>query len=186
MSLRFTDKQIASLKARRGRYEVWDASRPAFGIRVGASGKKSWIFVYHWSGRPRRMTLGQYPRMSLADAGVALAEARRQLELGADPGASEVEKRRQLHALPTVQELGQEYLDKHAKPNKKSWREDQRILEHDVLPAWGARNVTAITRGDVNALLDFDCVACPNTGQSDICVHQKPTPICGVPGLHCS
>ena len=154
MRVRLTDRAVGGLRKTGQRYEVWDAARPAFGVRVGQSGKKSFVFTYHWEGRPRRLTLGQYPRMTFADAGVALAEARRQLELGMDPGASEVEKRRQQRATPTVRELGGEYLEKHSKPNKRSWEEDERVLNHDVFPVWGSRKVTAVRRGDVNALLD--------------------------------
>jgi len=154
MHLKFTDRSVARLKTTGQRYEVWDKGRPAFGVRVGQSGKKSFVFMYHWEGKPRRLTLGQYPKMGLADAGVAFAEARRQLELGTDPGASEVEKRRQARAMPTINELGAEYLKKHCKPNKRSWQEDERVLEHDVYPAWGTRKLSAVKRGDVNALLD--------------------------------
>lgn len=154
MRLKLTDKSVATLKGRGARYEVWDKTRPAFGVRIGQSGKKSFVFMYHWEGRPRRMTLGQYPKMSLADAGVAFAGARKQLELGIDPGASEVEKRRQIRATPTVRELGEEYLERHSKPNKRSWKEDQRVLGHDVYPVWGSRKITAVRRRDVNALLD--------------------------------
>jgi hypothetical protein len=37
----------------------------------------------------------------------------------------------------TVRQLADDYLEKYAKPRKRSWQEDERILERDVLPAWG-------------------------------------------------
>jgi integrase len=154
MRMKLTDRTVSGLKKTGQRYEVWDDTRSAFGVRVGQSAKKSFVFMYHWEGKPRRMTLGQYPKMTLADAGVAFAEARRHLEGGVDPGATEVEKNRQIRATPTVRELGEEYLEKHCKANKRSWRGDERILKHDVLPAWGSRKVTAVHRRDVNDLLD--------------------------------
>lgn len=150
----FTARYIEALKTKDARYEVWDKSRPAFGVRVGISGKKSWIFVYHWEKKPRGLTLGRYPAMSLADAGLALANARKQLEEGIDPGASEVEKRRQKRAIPTIKDLVEEYLEKHCKPNKQSWQEDERVFKHDVLPVWGYRKTDSIKRADVNGLLD--------------------------------
>jgi integrase len=159
--MRFTDKAIASLKPQEGRYEVWDKQRPAFGIRVGESGKKSWFFVYHNSRKARRLTLGRYPQMSLADAGVAYAEARRTLEHGNDPGASTVEKRQRLRATPTIRELGEEYLEKHCRPNKRSWYEDERIFQHDVLPVWGSRKASSISRADVNVFLDEIALRAP-------------------------
>lgn len=154
MRTKLTDKVVSNLKANGSRYEVWDAVRPAFGVRVGSSGKKSWVYLYHWEGRARRLTLGQYPRLSLADAGLAFANAYKQLEHGIDPGASEVEKRRQFRTTPTVRELGCEYIEKHCKPNKRSWESDERIFNHDVLAAWGSRKITSIRRADVNDLLD--------------------------------
>lgn len=159
--IRFTDKAIANLKPQAARYEVWDKQRPAFGIRVGESGKKSWFLVYRFNGKARRLTLGQYPKMGLADAGVAYAEAKRALEHGDDPGASAVEKRQRLKALPTVRELGEEYLEKHCRPNKRSWYEDERIFQHDVLPTWGNRKASSITRADVNFLLDQIALRAP-------------------------
>ena len=47
-----------------------------------------------------------------------------------------------------------EYLDKWAKPHKRTWQEDKRILEKDVIPAWGRRKAKNITRRDVIRLID--------------------------------
>jgi integrase len=52
--------------------------------------------------------------------------------------------------------LAERYLREHARRKKKasSAREDERNLNRDVLPAWGSRKVTEITRRDVIALID--------------------------------
>jgi integrase len=42
----------------------------------------------------------------------------------------------------------------YAKVHKKSWREDARLLHHEVLPNWGRRKAFDITRRDMIALLD--------------------------------
>ena len=168
--LRFTDKAIANLKPHDARYEAWDKQRPAFGIRVGESGKKAWFFVYHFNGKARRVTLGQYPQMGLADAGVAYAEARRALEHGNDPGASAVEKRHRLRTMPTIRELGEEYLEKHCRPNKRSSHEDERIFQHDVKPAWGDRKASSITQTPMARpawTLTSSAVTAPATARKD-------------------
>lgn len=54
----------------------------------------------------------------------------------------------------TFRELAAEYLERHAKPNKKSWRYDERMLDTYLLPAWGGRKATEIDRADVMRLLD--------------------------------
>ena len=57
-------------------------------------------------------------------------------------------------ALPTIEDVVREYLERHAKPKKRSWREDRRILERDVLPSWGRRRAREVTARDVRRLLD--------------------------------
>lgn len=55
---------------------------------------------------------------------------------------------------PTIEELAEDYLTKHAKAKKSSWRADEWKLNKDVLPAWRHRLVRDIKRADVVALLD--------------------------------
>lgn len=56
-------------------------------LRVHPTGSKSWLFRYVFEGERKRMTLGSYPSMSLAEAreahGKALADVKRCI----DPGA---------------------------------------------------------------------------------------------------
>src|SRR5277367_3957286 len=148
----FTDRFISSLRPKAERYEQWEGA--GFGIRVSPSGSKSWIWVYHFDGRPRRMTLGSYPGLGLADARIKLSEARKLLEQGSDPGDREVQQRRAERVAETVAQLADAYLEKWARPRKRSAAEDERILRKDVLPAWGRRKANDIARRDVIALLD--------------------------------
>jgi integrase len=55
---------------------------------------------------------------------------------------------------PTVEEVVREYLERHAKRKKRSWREDRRMLERDVLPRWGGRRARDVSARDVRLLLD--------------------------------
>jgi integrase len=149
---RFTDKAIAALRPKPERYEVWEGA--GFGLRVSPGGAKAWVWVYHFAGRPRRMTFGAYPATGLADARIKLAAARKLLERGIDPGDREVEARKAERTAETVAELAEAYLDKWARPRKRSAAEDERILRKDVIPAWGRRKAKDIARRDVIALLD--------------------------------
>jgi integrase len=149
---RFTDKAVAALRPKVVRYEVWEGG--GFGIRVSPRGAKAWVWVYHFSGRPRRMTLGAYPAIGLADARIKLADARKLLQRGIDPGDREVQTRRAERAAETLVELAESYLEKWARPRKRSAAEDERILRKDVIPPWGQRKAKDIARRDVIALLD--------------------------------
>ena len=118
--MRFTDKGIAALKAKAERYEMWESNRTGLGVRVSPAGRKSWVYMYRFDGRPRRMTFGTYPAMGLAKARIKHAQAKEQLEKGTDPGTLHVEQRRAERQAETVQDLANEYLEKWARPRKRS------------------------------------------------------------------
>ena len=54
----------------------------------------------------------------------------------------------------TVADLCNEYIERHAKVKKKSWKEDQRILNKDIIPGWNRRKASDIKRKNVIDLLD--------------------------------
>lgn len=159
MPTKFTDVYIKNLPAKVARYDLREGA--GFGIRVFPSGEKSWFYIYHHHGRKRRMTLGSYPAMGLKDARQAHAEAARLLAQGIDPAEDKIEKRQAAIVAaeierknPTVQTLVHEYLEHWAKPHKRSWVQDARILYKDVLPTWRNRKARDIDRRDLVLVLD--------------------------------
>lgn len=152
--MRLTDRGIAGLKPKSERYEAWEDGRTGLGVRVSNRGRKSWVFMYRFNGKPRRMTLGTYPAVGLADARVKHANAKAQLEKGIDPGVEEVARKHAERTAETVADLAEEYLEKHARPLKRSAAADERALRKEVIPAWGTRKANSITRRDIITLLD--------------------------------
>jgi integrase len=152
--MRFTDRSIAALKPKAKLYEIWEDGRTGLGVRMSPKGRKSWNYMYRFAGKARRMTLGTYPTVSLASARVKHARAKELREKGTDPGALQVERKRAALAAETVADLIEEYLEKWARPRKRSAYEDERILRKDVLPVWGKRKAKEIRRRDVITLLD--------------------------------
>jgi integrase len=150
--MKFTDTKIRNLRPKDQRYEEWEGN--GFGVRVTPRGVKSFVYLYRFDGKPRRLTLGSYPNMTLADAHKAHAEAMKKLEEGIDPGAVTIAERKENREAPTVEDLAKEYLLRYAQARKKSWEVDKRILYKDVLPQWGRRKAKDITRRDVVQLLD--------------------------------
>lgn len=151
--MRLTDYQVKNLKPQPERYEVWEG-KTGFGVRITPKGNKSFVYMYRFGGKARRLTLGLYPKMSLAEAHRKFAEAKEKVQLGIDPGAEAVTERENERQAPTVATLADEYLEKWAKPRKRSWAVDKRILGKDVLPQWGRRKARDISRRDVIRLLD--------------------------------
>ncbi|WP_334130209.1 tyrosine-type recombinase/integrase [Sneathiella sp.] len=149
--LQITDKGIAKLTAIDGkRTEYWDKLLPGFGVRVSDRGTKSFVVMYWIHRRKRRVTIGSYPSMSLKDARGQARELIEKVSLGEDPAGD----RRRAGRPQTMGDLADEYLERHAKIKKKSWRQDEGQLERDVLPEWRNRDLTTIKRSDVIWLLD--------------------------------
>jgi integrase len=152
--MKFTDRGIQSLITSEKRYIEWKDGGGGLGIRVTPNGRKTFIFMYRFDGRARMMTLGVYPKTTLADAHQEHANALKLLEKDVDPGEIRVEANQEALKAETVSQLVDEYMEKWAKPRKRSWKEDKRILDKDVLPAWKHRKAKNITRRDVIILLD--------------------------------
>ncbi len=150
-----TDRDVRLLKPRSERYEVWDSLTPSFGVRVSPEARKSFFWLYRYEGRPRRITFGRYPTLSLTNARARQAKAQELLEEeGKDPGALLVKTRCADREAPTVNDLAAEFLEKWAKPRKRSWREDERQLNANVLPLIGRKKAASVTRRDVIQILD--------------------------------
>jgi integrase len=145
-----TVRSIAALKPGRTRYEVFDALTPGLAIRVTPSGHKSWVLLYRYHGRLRRLTLGRYSDRKLVEARKEALNQRSRILNGADP-ATEKHDERATYG-DTVGALYELY--KKATEKKRSWPEQRRIFENEVLPAWRHRRVQDMTRRDIRTLVD--------------------------------
>jgi integrase len=150
--MKFTDTFIKNLKPEPSKYYKRDAN--GFTIKVWPSGAKTWLYVYTFDGKRKEIKLGEYPALKLTDARIKYNDAYELHIKGSDPGALERQQQDEHRLASTVKDLVAEYLEKHAKANKKSWREDQRCLEKDVIPLWGSRKAKDIRKRDVIDLLD--------------------------------
>jgi integrase len=142
-----------------GRSEYLDKKLHGLGLRVSATGRKTWFVVYRVKGDPtlRRLTLEPFPAMSLATARERASVALLAAERGQDPAGRKQEEKK----APNFNDLADEYLAKYAKaprsdgrPQKLTWYEDERKIEVDLKPQWGKRKAKDITRRDVADLLD--------------------------------
>jgi len=147
-----TARKVDSLKGDpKGRFEYWDRSLPSFGLRVGETGKKTWVVLYRYRRRNRRLTLGRYPALSLADARDLARRALVQVAEGIDPAQVKLIAR---HTGKAFSDLAKEYLERWAKPKKKSWRNDKYLIDRELLPGWRNVSVQDISRRDVRALIE--------------------------------
>ena len=154
MAKRFTDSQIKGLKPKDNRYVLYDSGRKGFGIRIEPTGRKTFFLEYRFHGRSRIMTIGRYPQSSLTMARSKAALAWEKIESGADPGLEIKPAKQTDRKAITVKNLAFEYMEKHAKPKKKSWEKDQGMLDREIIPAIGSRKAKDIRKRDIITLLD--------------------------------
>ena len=111
--MRFTAAALGDLKLDSGVVDriIFDDDVPGFGIRVRASGARTWIFQYKIGGRTRRLVLGQVSAIKLAKARDIASELHAKVRLAGDPAS---EKREKVHrALNTFGSLADRFLEQY-------------------------------------------------------------------------
>jgi len=128
---------------------VYDDELPGFGVRILATGTKSFFLRYRTrTGRDRRTTLGKYGPMTLHEARTRARKERLSVYDGADPAEDRVSARQG----KTLGEFAKIYINRHAKPNQKTWKATESRLKKHAVPMLGARKLEEIRRSDVAAL----------------------------------
>ena len=78
---KLTKRTVDATEIRSKDYVLWDDELPGFGLRVFASGKRSYVVQYRASGRSRRFTIGLHgvwtPEEARREAKVLLGQVAR-------------------------------------------------------------------------------------------------------------
>jgi integrase len=136
---RFCDRVKATAQT-----DYFDEKVPGLALRVTKHGVKAWTFLYKSSGRKRRITLGRYPTVSLADARARAVQAKSDLASGADPRGP---------GAMTVADLVESYIAKRAR-DLRSGAETARRLRKDVAGVIGNVRLSELHRRDATRVLD--------------------------------
>lgn len=140
------------------RREVPDPAISGLYLVVQPSGAKSWALRYRHAGKPKKLTLGKWPVMGVADARAAASEAIEKVEHGSDPSAAKRAEKAALRDADLAQRdkiktlVGQ--FEKRHLAHLRSGKTVKRELERHVVSVWGDRDVQEIGRRDVIDLLD--------------------------------
>lgn len=153
-----TDRVLDRTPPKVGRLELWDTIVPGFGVRITAH-QKSFFFSFRSpcartaDGKPvrRRVSVGEYPKLRLATARAKAAEIRDQVDQGVDP--CYVEPIEPVKVV-TFEEVALDYLERYAKKQKSSWKNDEWLIQKKLLPAWRSRPIGSITTREVRRLLE--------------------------------
>ncbi len=149
--IKFTDKTLAALPPpESGRAEYIDTELAGLRLRVSATGIKTFcLYRRVKGGDPERVTIGRFPDDLKTEGARAKAA---QLNGAIAGGANPAEVKRAHKGEPTFADLFAEFMDRHAKPNKRTWRDDEQRYRDYLEKPLGKKKLSKITRQDVAAI----------------------------------
>jgi len=145
-----SDLIIRQAKATDTLYTLPDGD--GLGLAVSPGGGKAWHFRYYWLGKQKRISLGNYPRVSLREARALRDEARALLDKNINP---HTERKRKRHATVLASEhtfmaIYQRWLAHRGlsleEGRQTSLEQIPRVFEKDVFPVLRHTNIHDITR----------------------------------------
>ena len=117
-------------------------------LEVTQAGGKYWRLKFRHGGKEKRVALGVYPTVSLAQARKARGQAREALATGENPAQLKREAKltRAINDARTFEAVARQWFD-HWKGPKSPRHADYvlRRLEADIFPALGGRPVANVT-----------------------------------------
>ena len=107
------------------------------GLRLRASGSKTWVFQYKLGSQHRRITLGKFPALHPTQARKTAAKLHAEVKLGNDPAAIKAAK--QVRAAETIGAILKTYLTRRrGQVRDLSLAEIERHLQRNLAPLHGA------------------------------------------------
>lgn len=140
-----TARQIETAKPADKDYKLTDAQ--GLYLLVKKSGAKYWCLKYRFAGKEKKLSIGVYPEVTLAQARSHREDARRMLAEGKDP-SHEKQANKRTHrdtTTCTFNVIAQEWFTHKARQWTPRYLADQMArIENNVYPAIGNRPVADI------------------------------------------
>ena len=148
-TVRLSKRTIDALAVERGDKVFWDRDLPGFGIRVHATGRRTYVAQARTpGGLPKRVRLGRFEDMTAKQARQEAAEIIDRIRRGEDPVPPPAPPE------PTVADLAARYMEGHVEVNCRPLTVDayRRVLELHILPELGTLRLSEVDRSHVSAL----------------------------------
>ncbi len=151
-----TVKAVEKLKPGAKRREVPDGALPGLYLLIQPSGARSFAVRTRVDGRTAKYTLAARELVPARDEARGILEAAR---AGKSPRQAKADRVAQRSL--TFDELADAYLERWAKPRKRTWKEDEAVINRELRPVWRDRSAARITRRDVVEVIDRKARAAP-------------------------
>ena len=130
--LKLTKRTVDALEVDSKDAVFWDRELAGFGVRVHATGRKTYVVQSRGPGGPKRVTLGRHGELSCDEARKQAARLIDRIKRGEEPVAQPPE------AEPTVAGLAERFMRTHVEKHLKSASASayRTVLEGHILPPW--------------------------------------------------
>jgi len=133
----FVDKKLIEIKPpNKGQVMYRDEKEKGLVLRVSYGGKKVFYLYKRFDGRPRLIKVGNFPKISITDARIAVRNLKTKIERG--------EYNTKEKAIPkglSFKQLFDKYINDYAKHNNKSWKQDVMAINKDAQGLFNKRIV---------------------------------------------
>jgi integrase len=127
---------------------VYDTQTPRLGMVVWSTGGKTWVWVGRGcDGRMLKYKLGKYPEVSPEQARKLAGKVSAGIVNGLDPRQEKWRAKREM----LLGELLEVYLERHARPHKKTWERDRAIFALH-LGRLRSRYLSSLPQGEISTL----------------------------------
>ena len=148
-TVRLGKRTIDALSVERGDRVFWDQELPGFGVRVHATGRKTYVAQARIpGGLPKRAVIGRYVEMPTEEARRKAAAIIDRIRRGQDPVPPPPV------AEPTVTDLAERYMRAHVERNcrPRTVEEFGRLIRLYIVPELGDLPLSAVDRSHASAL----------------------------------
>lgn len=128
------------------------------GLNINSRGSKSWVLRTSYGGSRRKMGLGSYPAITLAQATEKAREIKSEIDKGLDPIQAKKANKSKLISdrakSKTFEECARLFLDSRTFHNKKHAKQWESTLKTYVYPYIGKQLVSDIGIENIKSVLD--------------------------------
>ena len=134
-----------------GQYVIWDKTLSGFGVRISQGGAKSFVVMFYEGKRKRRVTVGKFPTLGLAEARSEAKRILASVTLGEAPDMPS-----QVDSVVTFSNALDLFIKTHCKKNNResTAKETERLLRKHFESKLGRMALEDITPQKLAGIID--------------------------------